>query len=224
MEGKVGGRTGPGLRKQTAAVQAEEKETGRLEAFSDGVYAVAITLLALDLQVPKLGNAASGAALAAALIRQWPSYLAFITSFFSVLIMWVNHHAIFKLVQRTNARLLFANGFLLMVTTVVPFSTSLLTQYLQFSAAKVACAVYGGTFVLISVAYSLLWYGLLHDRMLLRPDASEEVIARIDRSYRVGPPMYLVATVGAFVSPYVTIGICTGLWIFWAFTARSECD
>lgn len=207
---------------QAVAGQADEKETGRLEAFSDGVYAVAITLLALDLQVPKLGNSASGAAVAAALLRQWPSYLAFITSFFSVLIMWVSHHAIFKLVQKTNARLLFANGFLLMITTVVPFSTSLVTQYLQYPAAKVACAVYGATFVLISLAYSLLWHGLRQDRTLFRPDASREVIARIDHNYRVGPPAYALATAGAFVSPYVTIAICTGLWLFWAFTARAE--
>lgn len=209
---------------KTARVQAEEKETGRLEAFSDGVYAVAITLLALDLQVPKLGNAATPIAVAAALLAQWPSYIAFVTSFFTVLIMWVNHHAMFKLVQRTNARLMFANGLLLMLTTVVPFSTSLVTQYLRYPAAKIACAVYGGTFVLISFAYAFLWYGHLHDRKLLRADASAEVIARIDRNYLFGPPMYILATVGAFVSPYVTIGICTGLWIFWAFTARGECN
>lgn len=221
MEGSLAQQILP---QPTGTAQADEKETGRLEAFSDGVYAVAITLLALDLQVPKLGNAASGAAMAAALVRQWPSYLAFITSFFSVLIMWVNHHAIFKLVRRTNARLLFANGFLLMITTVVPFSTSLVTQYLQYPAAKVACAVYGGTFVLISVAYSLLWNGLLHDRELLRPDAPRQVIERIDHNYRVGPPAYILATVGAFISPYVTIAICTGLWIFWAVTARGKSE
>jgi uncharacterized membrane protein len=207
---------------EKAAIRAEEKETGRLEAFSDGVYAVAITLLALDLQVPKLGNAATPAAVATALLAQWPSYLAFVTSFFTVLIMWVNHHAMFKLVQRTSARLMFANGLLLMLTTVVPFSTSLVTQYLRYPAAKIACAVYGGTFVLISFAYAFLWYGHLHDRTLLRPDASAEVIARIDRNYLLGPPMYILATAGAFVSPYVTIGICTGLWVFWALTARGE--
>jgi uncharacterized membrane protein len=195
-----------------------------MEAFSDGVFAVAITLLVLDLQVPKIGNDAPAAAVALALARQWPSYLAFVTSFFTVLIMWVSHHSIFKLVQKANARVLFANGLLLMLTTVVPFSTSLVTQYLRFAAAKIACAVYGGTFVMISLAFSLLWYGLRHDRALLSPSASEEVVARIDRSYRIGPPMYILATAGAFLSPYVTIAICTGLWIFWAFTARGECE
>jgi uncharacterized membrane protein len=205
-------------------IQAEEKETGRLEAFSDGVFAVAITLLALDLQVPKLGNGASIGAVGQALAHQWPSYIAFATSFFTVLVMWVSHHSIFKLVQKSNARLLFANGLLLMLTTVVPFSTSLVTQYLRSPAAKMACAVYGAIFVLISLAFNLLWYGLLHDRTLLRADASEEVIGRIDRSYRVGTPTYVLATVGAFLSPYITIGLCTALWIFWAFTARGECE
>lgn len=204
--------------------QAQEKETGRLEAFSDGVFAVAITLLALDLQVPKLGEHATALAVASALTHNWPSYLAFVTSFFTVLILWVNHHAIFRLVQKTNARLLFANGLLLMLTTVVPFSTSLVTDYLRFPAAKLACAVYGGVFVLMSLAFNLLWYGVLADRTLLRPDASAEVIQRINRNYWVGTPAYVVAAAGAFISPYVTIGICTALWIFWSFTGRGECD
>ena len=114
-----------------ALIRAEEKETGRVEAFSDGVFAVAITLLAFNLQVPKLGDAATPGQLALALARQWPSYIGFVTSFFTVLIMWVNHHGVFRLIQKTNARLLFVNGYLLMMTTAVPFSTSLVTQYLE---------------------------------------------------------------------------------------------
>ena len=212
------------MAEQASAAQAQEKETGRLEAFSDGVFAVAITLLALDLQVPKLGEHATALAVAAVLAHNWPSYLAFVTSFFTVLILWVSHHSIFRLVQRTNARLLFANGLLLMLTTVVPFSTSLVTDYLRFPAAKLACAIYGGVFVLMSLAFNLLWYGVLADRKLMKPDASTEVVERINRNYRLGTPAYLVATLGAFVSPYVTIGMCTALWVFWAFTARGECD
>jgi TMEM175 potassium channel family protein len=212
------------LAQQVSTAQAQEKETARLEAFSDGVFAIAITLLALDLRVPNLGDHASSWALAAALTHNWPSYVAFITSFFTILILWVSHHSIFRLVRKANARLLFANGFLLMLTTVVPFSTSLVSAYLRFPAAKLACAVYGGVFVVMSLSFSLLWYGVLSDRTLLRADASAEVIERINRSYRLGPPIYVAATAGAFVSPYVTIGICTALWIFWAFTARGECD
>jgi uncharacterized membrane protein len=203
---------------------SQDKETGRLEAFSDGVFAVAITLLALNLQVPRLGERATALAVVTALAHNWPSYVAFVTSFFTVLILWVSHHSMFQMVQKTNARLLFANGLLLMLTTVVPFSTSLVTEYLRFPAAKLACAVYGGVFVLMSLAFSLLWYGVLSDRKLLKPNVSTEVVERINHNYRIGPPAYVAATIGAFVSPYVTIGICTALWIFWAFTARGECN
>lgn len=213
----------PGPTAAGGAASATEKETGRIEAFSDGVFAVAITLLALDLQVPHV-RGGSAADLARALAREWPSYLAFVTSFFTVLVIWVSHHSVFKLVRRTNARVLFVNGLVLMLTTVVPFSTSLVMQYLQSPAAKIACVVYGGTFVLMSLAFSWLWYGLLHDRALLKPDASEEVIRRTDRSYRIGPPAYILATAGAFLSPYITVGICTALWMLWAFTARGECE
>lgn len=206
-----------------SAADTGEKETGRVEAFSDGVFAVAITLLALDLRTPH-PSVVTAKAVAGALAAQWPSYLAFVTSFFTVLIMWVSHHTMFKLVQRTNARILFSNGLLLMMTTVVPFSTSLVMEYLRTPAAKVACAVYGGTFVLISLAFSLLWYGFLHDPAVLVPGGSEQVIRRIDRSYSVGPPAYILAAAGAFISPYITVGICTVLWVFWAFTARGECD
>ena len=193
---------------------------GRLEAFSDGVFAVAITLLALDLQVPRLGNAATAHQLALALARQWPSYIAFATSFFTVLIMWVNHHGLFKLVHRTSARLLFANGYLLMMTTVVPFSTSLVTQYLRYPGAKMACAIYGGTFVLISLGYSLLLRTISRDPSTRNPDVTQETLDCVRRSWRLGPPLYLAATVGAFLSPYITIGICTGLWVYWAGTSR----
>lgn len=202
------------------AANVEEKDTGRLEAFSDGVFAVAITLLALDLQVPRLGNAASAHDLAKALASQWPNYMAFATSFFTVLIMWVNHHGFFKLVHRTSARLLFANGFLLMVTTAVPFSTSLVTRYLRYPGAKTACAVYGATFVLISLGFSLLLHVVVKDPATRKPDVTEETLACVHKSWRLGPPLYVLATIGAFLSPYVTIGICTGLWVYWAGSAR----
>jgi len=198
----------------------EESDTGRVEAFSDGVFAVAITLLALDLQVPHPSANHSARELAAALAREWPSYVAFVTSFFTVLIMWVSHHGFFKLIHRTSARLLFVNGYVLMMTTAVPFATSLVTQYLRLPGAKMACAVYGGTFVLISLGFSLLLRTVVSDAGTRKPDVTRETLDCVRKSWRLGPPLYALATVGAFVSPYVTIGICTGLWVYWAGTAR----
>lgn len=204
----------------THAFREGEKETGRLEAFSDGVFAIAMTLLALDLQVPHLDSSASRLALATALARQWPSYLAFITSFFTVLIMWVNHHTVFKLVRSVNTRVLFANGFLLMLTTAVPFTTALVSTYFRTPAASMACAVYTGTFVLVALAYNWLWFSLVNHRELLRSDASEGTIEKLTKNYWVGIPAYLIATALAFVDVRVSVGICSALWIFWGATAR----
>ncbi len=134
-----------------------EKETGRLEAFSDGVFAVAITLLVLNLVVPDLpSRSETPAVLTAALGREWPSYLAFVTSFGTILIMWVNHHALFKLVRRSDTLFMFANGFLLLLVTAVPFATALVARYLVTPAAPTACAVYAGGFAVVNIAFNLL--------------------------------------------------------------------
>lgn len=198
----------------------EEKETGRIEAFSDGVFAIAITLLVLELKVPELPDGADGRALAAALIRQWPSYLALVTSFFAILIMWANHHMMFNLIRRVNAPFLYANGLLLLVVTVVPFPTALLARYFERAGASIAAAVYGGTFVVAALAYNLVWRAAIAGRRLLRADVTEEKIDSLTRSFRVGVPLYLVATAGAFLSPFITVGICTALWIFWIGTSK----
>jgi len=196
-----------------------EKKTGRLEAFSDGVFAIAITLLALDLKVPHVTPLAPG--LASALVAQWPSYFAFITSFFTVLIMWVHHHLIFRLVHRTDVRLLFANGFLLMLVTVVPFPTAVVAEYLRTPAAPSAVTLYASVFVLISIAFYLVLMAAFRPS-ILDPDASRTAVARLRRDYRWGPPLYSAAAVAAPFSPWLAMGICAALWIFWALTTR-EC-
>jgi uncharacterized membrane protein len=204
-----------------AMMKDEEKDTGRIEAFSDGVFAIAITLLALELKIPhSVEGGAEG--LVHALVKQWPAYLSFVTSFCTILIMWGNHHEVFRLVRRTNTAFMLANGFLLMLVTVVPFTTALTSDYLTGPGAVVASAVYGGLFVLISIAYNLLWNAAVKGPALLRRGVPEPVIRKFTRNYRLGFPLYLLAAVGAFLHPMITIGICTALWIFWAFTMKRE--
>jgi len=198
---------------------AVEKQTGRLESFSDGVFAVAITLLVFNLQVPHLpAGAISVPALGSALFAQWPSYLTFITSFATILIMWASHHGIFRMVYRADTPFLFANGLLLLLVTVVPFPTSLVTQYLGTPAAALACAVYAGIFVVINVAYNLLWWAATRQRHLLHPSVTPRQVKRLTRNILLGLPAYLLATLLAFWNPYVSLGLCSCLWIFWAFT------
>ncbi|HEX7735119.1 MAG TPA: TMEM175 family protein [Ktedonobacteraceae bacterium] len=197
---------------------AVAKETGRLEAFSDGVFAVAITLLVVTLQVPHLSEAISVSTLGRALLTQWPSYLAFMTSFATIFIMWASHHSIFKLVYKADTSFLFANGLLLLLVTVVPFPTSLVAQYLITPAAALACAIYAGVFVVINVAYNVLWWVAVRQRRLLHPAVTSRQVKRVTRNQLLGLPLYLLATLLAFWNPYVSVGLCSCLWIFWAFT------
>jgi uncharacterized membrane protein len=196
-----------------------EKETGRLEAFSDGVFAVAITLLVLNLVVPDLpSRSETPAVLTAALGREWPSYLAFVTSFGTILIMWVNHHALFKLVRRSDTLFMFANGFLLLLVTAVPFATALVARYLVTPAAPTACAVYAGGFAVVNIAFNLLWRSIAHERRLLHPHVPQARVDVLTRSFLTAFPVYAGATALAFWNAYASIGVCFCLWILWAIT------
>ncbi len=195
-----------------------DKDTGRLESFSDGVFAVAMTLLVVNLTVPMGPNnhpLAGAAQLWNALAQNWPSYFAFLTSFGTVLIMWINHHSIFNLIRRTDGNLLFANGFLLLLVTVVPFPTALVANYLRTPGATVACVVYAGIFVLISISYGSVLVSARRGGHIL-PGSKDEVDERIRNCFRVGTPLYSLATVAGFYSPWVSLGICSALWIYWA--------
>ena len=198
--------------------EPDEKETGRLEAFSDGVFAVAVTLLVFEFKVPEIGPAlATPEALGRALLQQWPSYFAFVTSFFTILVMWVHHHTLFKNVCKCDAWVHFANGCLLLMVTFVPYPTSVLAAYLKTPAAEMAMVFYSGTFVMIAVCFYLVIVAGFRKK-LLAPSASMEFVNKTCRSYRYGPPLYLVATLAALVDVRLSLAICTGLWIFWATT------
>lgn len=200
-----------------------EKETGRLEAFSDGVFAVAITLLVFDLKVPPLDKLPyPNGELAGLLFAQWPFYLSFFLSFATIFVMWVNHHAMFKLIQRSSTPFLFANGFLLLLVTIVPFPTELVATYLTQPGATTASAVYSGLFLVINVAYNLLWRVAASQHRLLKKEVSPAQVRKRTRQYLLGFPGYVLAFVLAFWSPGVSIGICAVLWIFWGLTTFEE--
>jgi uncharacterized membrane protein len=197
-----------------------EKETDRIEAFSDGVFAFAITLLALDLKVPQIGKNVDSHILLLNIFYEWPSFLGFIISFISILIMWVNHHGIFKHICKINANLMFANGFMLLLVITVPFTTSMLAEYYLTPSSYIAAAFYTGSFVLINVSYNLLWAVATQNRTLLKSSVSEKTVKRLRRNYILGFPAYMLAFAISFVSVELTIAICFGLWIFWAIMIK----
>jgi uncharacterized membrane protein len=136
---------------------APDVPTRRLEAFSDAVFAIAITLLALTLQVPEL-TTITPQALVAALAERWLSYLSFVLSFVTLLIAWVYHHRMLQGAQHAGTGLLYTNGALLLIVSAVPFPTALLGAYLTTPAASVAAAIYAGYIGLLNLSYNVLWW------------------------------------------------------------------
>ena len=200
------------------------KETGRVEAFSDGVFAIAITLLILEIKVPHHVANASDAALTAALLQLWPSFTAFVVSFFAILIMWINHHGLFRMLVRVDSRFLFANGFLLLLVTFVPFPTGLLAEYLGHPGANAAAAFYCGTFILISVAYNLLWHAASANRRLLAPHVPQAHVIKIRRAYQWGFLVYVGATLLALWSAPAGLAVCLSLWVLWTILNYSPTE
>lgn len=202
--------------------RSDEKETGRIEAFSDGVIAIAITLLILEIKVPKITELDS-ASLWTKLVGLWPSFLAFVTSFGTILVMWVNHHRIFRLVRTTDYPFLYWNGLLLLTITFVPFPTAVLAEHLACAEATTAAAFYAGSFVVIALAFQGVWRHLRKHPHLLFGSADPKEIDGITKQYRFGPLFYLTAFGLAFVSVAASIAACLALAVFFAFAGRPVC-
>lgn len=192
-----------------------EKETARLEAFSDGVFAIAITLLILEISVPELEHA-TNRSLVAGLGRLWPSFVALVLSFFAVLLIWINHHELFRMVQGTDRLLFLSNGALLLMVTFVPFPTAMLARYFGTPAENAAATFYCATFLVSSVIHNLLFESVMRNRRLVRADVSNHEIARIRRNYRFGLVAYTMSVVVSIWSAVAGLAIALALWIRWA--------
>jgi TMEM175 potassium channel family protein len=203
----------------TLQQQNDEKETGRTEAFSDGVFAIAITLLILEIRVPR----AEGQSLVDGLAQQWPSYAAYILSFLVIAVMWVNHHNIFRYIRRTDNTFLFLNSLLLMVVTAVNFSTALLADYiLDPQNQQIAGLVYAGLNVVIAIFFNLLWRHASSDGRLLDHNVDPRLPQAITDSYRFGPPLYLVAFLLVFINVWLSVALQFGLALFFSLTDSTK--
>jgi uncharacterized membrane protein len=171
-------------------------ETGRAEAFSDGVFAIAITLLILAVGIEQ---ALAAGDLGQDLLDLWPAYVAYAVSFLTIGIMWVNHHSVFRQFERVDRPLLLLNILLLMLIAFVPFPTRVVAEHAQSADDRQAAALlYGTTMTITAILFFSVWiYG---SRKLLRPDADRREVTGITRSYLPGAPTYATATLIAFVS------------------------
>jgi uncharacterized membrane protein len=202
----------------------DEKDTGRLEAFSDGVFAVAITLLVLNIRIPGIdlpaGKFLDNKQLGDALIDEWPMLIAYITSFATIGIMWINHHRLFEHIRRVNTTLQLLNLLLLLVIVFVPVPTALLTKYVAVPGQNLAALIYSGTFLLMAICFNLLWRYAAHRGRLLARNADMRAVDAISRQYMYGPLLYVITLVVAFINTPASIACGFVLALFFAIPGR----
>jgi uncharacterized membrane protein len=191
------------------------KENSRIEAFSDGVFAIAITLLVLELKVPPVASVHSISDLWNGLIHLWPSYFAFTLSFGILLVSWVNHHYLFNILDKSSRPFLYANGFLLFTITFMPFPTALLAEYISTDYAKPAIAFYCFGGVINSIGWNLLLHTIIKPHKLVRSEESIKLVNTIKRSTQIGFLIYSVATIMAFWFPIIALVMNLLLWLVW---------
>jgi uncharacterized membrane protein len=188
-----------------------DEGTSRLEAFSDGVFAIAATLLVLEFTVghtpgPRLGHA---------LLELWPSYLAYVTSFLTIGIIWINHHYCLQTIARSDRTFLFLNLLLLLTIGFLPFPTKLVAQYLQQPGEQAAVYAYVSTFVVMSIIYNSWWRYASTGRRLIRADVPDSAVRAISRAFNPGVPMYAFVLLVAVFSPLASVVLTFAIAAFY---------
>jgi uncharacterized membrane protein len=196
----------------------------RLETFADGVFAIAATLLIIDVGIP----AASDDTLGAALLHIWPQYLAYAVSFLTIAIMWVNHHRVLRQLEQVDERFVFLNVGLLACIAFVPFPTRILAEFVRTDDARAAALLYGITLTVTSIFFISVWLYASRRGRLLHPSADPKMVSGITRSYIPGTPMYASATLVAFVSPKASAALFGLIALFYmlssSFFGRAESE
>jgi uncharacterized membrane protein len=191
-----------------------QKETLRVETFSDGVFCIAVTLLSIEIGVEIKGDA-TNKDLIQALLNKWPICLAYVISFINVLLAWIGHHGLFKLLRNTDSLVMVTNGLLLMMVALVPFPTKTLGLFLQTGALKTAVVFYTGYFVLISMAFRLLWWSATRNKDLLVHGITAAQIKQVTRNENIGLVCNTIIMMVALISPVTALVLSFIMWAYW---------
>ncbi|MGH2449144.1 MAG: TMEM175 family protein [Chloroflexota bacterium] len=188
-----------------------ENGVGRLLTFSDGVFAIAVTLLVLNLREPAVSHGLLGA-----LLKQWPAYLSYVLSFLIIGTIWAQHHRMFQLIRYTDHLFLMINVVFLMWVAALPFPTALLARYLESSAERpTAIAIYSGIFVIGALLGNVRWHYAAHNG-LLGDEVDRAAVQAITVLLAVGPILYLVDFAISFISPLASIVLLFLAGVFYA--------
>jgi len=190
--------------------------TGRLEAFSDGVFAIAITLLVLDIGV----SATADQDLGAAIRGLWPSYLAYVASFSTIGAAWLGHNAITEYLERADAAFVRLNLLLLLFVSFLPFPTRLVAEFIhQDTAERVAVTFYGIILLLSSVLLQVLWRYAVRAH-LVRPDTADEEIELLTERLTPGLGAYVVLIVSGLFVPLIAVAGFLGIALYYIIPFR----
>src|SRR3954463_1879587 len=191
-------------------------KTARLETFADGVFAIAATLLILNVEVPDLGHNSLGHEL----LRLWPAYIGYAVSFATIGVIWVNHHTLLDQLRSADRTFLFINVFFLLCIAFIPFPTRLLATYVRTDNGSAAAVAYGLTLTATAIFFNLMWrYAIGGGGRLLRADADRREVDGITRSYRPGVPMYAGATVVGVFQAEVGAALFAAIALFYVLSS-----
>jgi len=197
----------------------DKSEHARLEAFCDGVFAIAITLLILDIKIPPIGSSHTIPEFWRRLLKDWPSWFGFFLSFMIILVAWINHHDVFKIIGKSSPQFTYANGFMLLTVVVVPFSTGLMSEYLTTDLAQPAITVYCLSILMHNLSWVLFGRAAMYPASLFKDRASHDFyFKKIYRSSQVAFLFYSLLCILSFWVPFVSMVIMTVSWLYWVFT------
>ena len=192
-----------------------ERKTARLEAFSDGIFSVAITLLAIEIGISEYGGA-TNLNLWHKILEKWPAYFTYFNSFATVLLIWIGHHKIINQIRAASQWVLLLNGMVLLFVVLFPFPTKTVGAFIGTNAVNTAVAFYAGYTGIIVLSMLLLNVGIVSNPKLLVSERSLPWLRKMIKGQLIGVMVYGIATLIAFYSPTVALLMTFAMWVFWA--------
>lgn len=189
----------------------------RLETFCDGVFAIAITLLILDIKVPPVDSVHSVADVWRAIGRLWPSFFALSLSFTIILISWIGHHNLLNLICKTSSQFQLANGYFMFTIILMPFSTAFMAEYLNTAFAQPAIVMFCLNSLLHNTAWNLLHRSVIKPVFLLKDLKAAELHKNARQGAKYGFFIYAAITLLAWWLPYVALVLSVLTWIYWLY-------
>lgn len=199
-----------------------EKKTARLEAFSDGIFGVAITLLAIEIGISEYQNP-TNTNLWEKILEKWPEYFAYFNSFATVLLIWMGHHKIFDKIWKANHWIILLNGLVLLFVVLFPFPTRTVGNFIGTPAQNTAISFYAGYTGIIVLTMFFLNVGILNNRkLIINPEKNISWFRKQTKQQLIAIICYLAAAITAFYLPIIALIITFLMWLFWAVVTKDE--